>query len=67
MCMISEGITRRIDSTGRVSIPKHLRNKYSCNEGDEVEIFTTEIDGKVFICISPVEGQHQPMQLLVRC
>lgn len=53
--LVSEEITRRVDSTGRVSIPKHLRKKYKCNEGDEVEFFTMEIDGRKYICISPVE------------
>lgn len=61
--MICEGESRRVDSTGRVSIPKHLRKKYGCNEGDEVEFFTTEIDGKYFICISPVEDHSIKMMV----
>ena len=55
--LVSEEITRRVDSTGRVSIPKHLRKKYKCNEGDEVEFFTMEIDGRKYVCISPVEDE----------
>lgn len=53
--MISEEITRRIDSTGRVSIPKYLRNKFKCVEGAEVAFYTHEENGETFICIKVVE------------
>ena len=57
--MVNEEISRRIDSAGRISIPKHLRKKYGCTEGVEVEFYTTEEDGKWFICISPVEEEEE--------
>jgi AbrB family looped-hinge helix DNA binding protein len=57
--MINEEISRRIDSAGRISIPKHLRKKYGCTEGVEVEFYTTQVDGQWFICISPVEEEEE--------
>lgn len=56
--MVSEAISRRIDNTGRISIPKHLRKKYGCTEGVEVEFYTTEVDGRKFICITPVDDEE---------
>lgn len=48
---IDEKISRRVDSCGRISLPKHLRTKFNMDIGEEVEFFTYEIDGKKFICL----------------
>ena len=55
MKMISEGITRKIDGTGRIVLPKNLRNKYRLLEGDNVDYFTCTIDGKDYVCIAASE------------
>lgn len=55
--MVSEKIYRKIDNTGRLSIPKHLRLKFDCTEGTEVEIFTHVEDGINYICFKPVENE----------
>ena len=39
--MKATGIVRRIDDLGRVVIPKELRRMMRINEGDPLEIFTT--------------------------
>ena len=52
--MVSENVIRKIDNLGRVVIPKHLRAKAGINEGDELEIFTEEINGRFFIGFSKV-------------
>ena len=52
---VFEGITRKIDGTGRIILPKNLRNKYRLLEGDSVDYFTTTIDGKDYICIAASE------------
>lgn len=57
--MVYEEISRRVDSAGRVSIPKHLRKKYKCNEGVEVDFYTLEVDGKQFICITPADKNEE--------
>lgn len=38
--MKATGIVRRIDSLGRVVIPKELRKAYNIDENDPLEIFT---------------------------
>lgn len=48
--MTNEFNSKKIDSVGRVTIPKAIREKMNFNEGDELEIFTTEWDGKYFVC-----------------
>ena len=50
--MIDEKISRRVDSCGRISLPKHLRLKYNLDVGEEVEFFTCVIDGREFVCLS---------------
>lgn len=52
---IFEGITRKIDGTGRIILPKNLRNKYRLLEGDSVDYFTYHKDGKDYICIAATE------------
>ena len=52
---IFEGITRKIDGTGRIILPKNLRNKYRLLEGDTVDYYTVNIDGKDYICIAATE------------
>ena len=39
MELIKENTTRKIDSLGRVSIPKSMRDRLMINEGDEVEFY----------------------------
>ena len=54
---IYEGITRKIDGTGRIILPKNLRNKYRLLEGDNVDYYTVNIDGKDYICIAATENK----------
>ena len=44
--MKATGIVRRIDDLGRVVIPKEIRRTMRIQEGDPMEIFTTN-DGEV--------------------
>ena len=57
MKLIFEGITRKIDGTGRIILPKNLRNKYRLLEGDNVDYYTVNIDGKDYICIAATEDK----------
>lgn len=59
MTMIKENAFRKIDSLGRVSIPKSLRARLEIKEGEEVEFFTMTEDGKQYICLS-TEKQVDP-------
>jgi len=58
MNMIFEGITRKIDGTGRIILPKHLRNKYRLPEGTSVDYFTCTVDGKDYICVAAAEEEE---------
>jgi len=40
--MRAENITRRVDSLGRIVLPKNLRLRAGIAESDELEVFTTE-------------------------
>lgn len=56
----NECITRKIDNVGRVSIPKHLRNKFRMHEGDEVDVFTcVGEDGKQYVCFALAEEKTE--------
>jgi len=57
--LINEKITRRVDSCGRISLPKHLRLKYNMDVGEEVEFFTCEINGREFICLSTKQDEEE--------
>lgn len=40
MELIKENTTRKVDSLGRVSIPKGMRDRMLIKEGDELEFYT---------------------------
>lgn len=42
------GIVRRVDDLGRIVIPKEIRRSLKIEEGDPLEIFTTE-DGELLL------------------
>ena len=56
---VDEKISRRVDSCGRISLPKHLRTKFNMDVGEEVEFFTYEVDGKNFICLAAKEEDSE--------
>lgn len=49
-----EGTSRRLDNLGRITIPKSVRNRLKCETNQEYEVYTIEIDGKVYIAFGPV-------------
>ena len=50
--LIPEKMSRRIDSCGRVSLPKNLRSKYGMVEGEELEFYTLYEGNKVYVCLA---------------
>lgn len=48
--MTNEFNFKKVDGTGRVTIPKVIRERMGIHEGDELEIFTTNFDGRNFVC-----------------
>lgn len=53
MNLIKENTTRKIDSLGRVSIPKGMRDRLAINEGDEMEFYLLQTDdGAQYVCLT---------------
>jgi bifunctional DNA-binding transcriptional regulator/antitoxin component of YhaV-PrlF toxin-antitoxin module len=49
--LIPENSTYKVDSSGRVIIPAHLRNKFKIEIGDQMEYFTAFVDNSWFLCV----------------
>ncbi len=60
-----ENTTRKIDSLGRITLPKGLRDRMFLATDDEVELFTMEQDGREFICMTKVTSVD-PKYLLAK-
>ena len=56
--MKATGIVRRIDDLGRVIIPKEIRRQIGIREGDLLEIFTVQENGKTMVVFSQYEELH---------
>lgn len=57
MNLVSENVSRKIDSLGRIGIPKGIRDRLRLEVNDEMEFFTmTDDAGEQFICLSAHKG-----------
>ena len=55
--LLKENTTRKVDSLGRVSIPKGMRDRLEINVNDEVEFYLLNADnGEQFVCLT----NHKP-------
>lgn len=53
MELTKENTTRKVDSLGRVSIPKSMRDRLDINTNDEVEFYLLNTDdGEQFVCLT---------------
>ena len=59
MELIKENTTRKVDSLGRVSIPKGIRNRNNVNVNDELEFYTLRDHGKEYICCAKVQNDDE--------
>lgn len=58
--LIPENTSRKIDSLGRITIPKGLRDRMFLEEGSDLELFTAIIDGRQCICMaSPIDDDQK--------
>ena len=48
--LVPENKSYKIDASGRIVIPSHLRIKFDWKEGDMMAYFTTLIDGVYYFC-----------------
>lgn len=44
--LIPENTTRKLDSLGRITLPKGLRDRMFLSDNAELELFTANIDGR---------------------
>ena len=50
--LIPENHPYKVDSSSRIVVPSHLRAKFGISVGDELDYYTTFVDGKWFICVT---------------
>lgn len=48
--LVPEHNSYKIDASGRIIIPAHMRNKFRVDSGDFMEYFTAYVDGDWFLC-----------------
>ena len=58
MELINENTTRRIDSLGRIGVPKGIRNRMRLEVNQEMEFFTLRYEGKEYIAFAPVTREE---------
>ena len=57
MKMLKENVSRKIDTLGRISIPKSLRDRLEIKEGDMVDFYFLEDEDEYYVCFNKhVEG-----------
>lgn len=48
-----ENVIKTVDHLGRITLPKGLRDRMYINStNSELEIFTMEVEGKMYICLA---------------
>jgi AbrB family looped-hinge helix DNA binding protein len=52
MKLFNENTTRKIDSLGRVSIPKSMRSRLNIQPEDEVEFFLLDDGNEKYVCLT---------------
>ena len=50
--MVPENKPYKVDSSGRIIVPAHLRAKFGIDIGDEMDYYTTFVDDKWFVCVT---------------
>ena len=59
---------RKVDANGRVIIPSELRNQLCISNGDLLEFFIHEHDGRTFLCVecSNLESEIEKAKRILR-
>lgn len=50
--LIPEGRPYKVDSSSRIVVPSHLKAKFGIENGDNMDYYTTFVDGRWFICVT---------------
>lgn len=57
--LVPENVTKSLDSLGRITIPKGLRDRLYLSKDSELEIFTASLDNRLCICLAKPEPEAQ--------
>jgi AbrB family looped-hinge helix DNA binding protein len=49
--LIPENQSYKVDASGRVIIPAHIRSKFKIETGDMMEYYTAFVDNSWFLCV----------------
>ena len=63
--LIPENTTRKLDSLGRITLPKGLRDRMFLSDNAELELFTANIDGRQCICVAKPVSEEEEIQKAV--
>lgn len=65
MELTKENTTRKIDSLGRISIPKSVRSRMNIEEGQEMQFYMLRDDaGTQYVCMRPDGDEVDPKYVI---
>lgn len=60
--MQKENTSRKVDSLGRISIPKAIRDRLNIKVNDELDFYTFEDNGINFVCMTNQQEKNKYFQ-----
>lgn len=62
----NQNVSRKVDSLGRVSIPKGIRDRLSIMPNDEVNFWILDQEGTKFVCFTNSTGTEEKCATAMR-
>jgi bifunctional DNA-binding transcriptional regulator/antitoxin component of YhaV-PrlF toxin-antitoxin module len=57
--LVSENKAYKVDGSGRIIIPAHLKAKFGIENGDMMDYYTMKIDDRWYLCAARHEEEEQ--------
>lgn len=64
--LIPENASKKLDSLGRITLPKGLRDRMFLSDNAELEIYTANIDGRQCICLAPPVDANAEIETAIK-